>query len=101
MRHDVVHYARCDMKSEERTHGDKETLKPVQYLTGKHLTSGMLTWFSISSPDLPETEYAGDVQFSASLFTMCEMDKIAWQKPFSSASDFAIKKSKKIHIFLI
>ncbi len=33
--------------------------------------------------------------------TMCEMDKIAWQKPFSSASDFAIKKSKKIHIFLI
>ncbi len=35
------------------------------------------------------------------LFTMCEMDKIAWQKPFSSASDFAIKKSKKIHIFLI
>ena len=34
-------------------------------------------------------------------FTMCEMDKIAWQKPFSSVSDFAIKKSKKIHIFLI
>ena len=25
------------------------------------------------------------------------MDKIAWQKPFSSASDFAIKKSKEIH----
>lgn len=26
-----------------------------------------LTWFSIPSPDLPETEDAGDVQFSASL----------------------------------
>ena len=34
-------------------------------------------------------------------FSIFEMDKIAWQKPFSSASDFAIKKSKKINIFLI
>ena len=37
----------------------------------------------------------------SAIFRVCEMDKIAWQKPLSSAFDFAIKKLKKIHIFLI
>ena len=44
-----------------------------------------------------------NVLYSASvtIIRVCEMDKIAWQKPFSSASDFAIKNLKKRHIFLI
>ena len=68
--------------------------------SGVHLSIvGKLSRLVVTGED--RSEQGSWAACSGRLFRVCEMDKNAWQKSFSSVFDFAIKKSKKIHIFLI